>query len=386
MKRITLALSFFCFSELSAQDLSFGRKMVDTLTSPYFWGRGYTNDGMGKAADFLQSQFRSYGLEPMNGKSYFQEFSYPINTFPGKMQAMINGKELIPGKDFIVGPESKTIKAEGSGFRRGKDKDSLLFYNSEEGFMVELADKLTMDLSPEVAEYGKITVDRKSISGLPVSFKVNIENKFLKNFKTNNVCAFVKGTAKPDSFIFITAHYDHLGGLGKDTYFPGANDNASGVSLLLNLAHYYAKHPQAYSIGFILFAGEEPGLIGSKYFTENPLVSLRKIRFLINTDLAGTGEEGITVVNATEFPKEFAMMNAVNDEGKFLVKINSRGKAANSDHYFFTEKGVPSFFFYTLGGIKAYHDVFDKAETLPLNEHEDLFKLLIRFNQKLMGN
>ncbi|MEP7166334.1 MAG: M28 family peptidase [Ferruginibacter sp.] len=386
MKPIIFALTFFCFSGLSAQDLAFGRKMVDTLTSPYFWGRGYTNDGMSKAADFLQSQFRSYGLEPMNGRSYFQEFSYPINTFPGKMQAMINGKELVPGIDFIVGPESKTIKAEGSGFRRGKDKDSLLFYNSDENFVIELADKLTMDLSSEIAEYGKITVDRKSINGLPVNFKVNIENKFLKNFKTNNICAFIKGTAKSDSFIFITAHYDHLGGLGKDTYFPGANDNASGVSLLMNLAHYYAVNPQRYSIAFILFAGEEPGLLGSKYFTENPLVPLKRIRFLINTDLAGTGEEGITVVNATEFPKEFAMMNAVNDEGKFLVKINSRGKAANSDHYFFTEMGVPSFFFYTLGGIKAYHDVFDKAGTLPLNEHEDLFKLIIKFDQKLMGN
>ena len=78
-------------------------------------------------------------------------------------------------------------------------------------------------------------------------------------------------------------------------------------------------------------------------------------------------------------------MNAVNDEHKLLTKINARGKAANSDHYHFTEKGVPAFFFYTLGGIKAYHDVFDKPETLPLTEHEDLFKLIIKFNERLMG-
>ena len=382
MKRIILVLSLFYFSELSAQDLSFGRKIVDTLTSPYFWGRGYTNDGMGKAANFLESQFKLYGLLPMDGKYFLQHFSYPVNSFPGKMEVSINGKELIPGKDFIVAPETKGTKAAGDLIK----KDSVTFVNAEEKFIVHLDDKLTMDLSPEVASYSMINVDKKSIRGVPASFKVNIENKLLKNFKADNVCAIVKGTVKPDSFIFITAHYDHLGGLGKDTYFPGANDNASGVSLLLNLAHYYAQHPQPYSIGFILFAGEEAGLIGSKYYTENPLIPLKKIRFLINTDLAGTGEEGITVVNATEFPKEFAMMNAVNDENKLLAKINSRGKAANSDHYFFTEKGVPSFFFYTLGGIKAYHDVFDIAATLPLNEHEDLFKLIIKFNQKLMGN
>ena len=78
-------------------------------------------------------------------------------------------------------------------------------------------------------------------------------------------------------------------------------------------------------------------------------------------------------------------MNQVNDENKLLVKINSRGKAANSDHYFFTEKGVPSFFFYTLGGVTAYHDIYDRAEALPLNEFEDLFKLIVLFNNKLMS-
>ena len=381
MKKIAGLLVLFLGYNSYSQDLAFAKRIVDTLTSPVFWGRGYTNDGMKKAADFLESEFKSYGLEPLDGKSFFQHFSYPVNTFPGELKVTLNGKELVPGKDFIVAPETKGIKAEGSLTQ----KDSVTFLNMEEKFIVHLDDKLTMDLAPEVAAYSMINVDKKSITGIPATFKVNIENKFLKNFKADNVCGIVKGTVKPDSMIFITAHYDHLGGMGKDTYFPGANDNASGVSLLLNLAHYYAKHPQPYTIAFICFAGEEAGLIGSKYFTDHPLVPLKNIRFLINTDLAGTGEEGITVVNATEFPKEFAMMNAVNDENKLLVKINPRGKAANSDHYFFTEKGVPSFFFYTLGGIKAYHDVFDKAETLPMNEHEDLFKLLIKFNDKLMG-
>jgi hypothetical protein len=381
MKRIILVSLLFVSSSIIAQDLAFGRKMVDTLTAPYFWGRGYTNDGMKKAADFLADQFKAYGLQPLDGKKYFQSFSYPVNTFPGKMEVTINGKGLQPGADFIVAPETKGTKASGSLIAM----DSIQFINRKEMVVIKMQDKLTWDVAPEVAPYTLILVDKKSISGNPENFIVNIENKLVKDFTTANICGIVKGTVKPDSIIFITAHYDHLGGMGKDTYFPGANDNASGVSLLLNLAHYYAKHPQPYSIGFICFAGEEAGLIGSKYFTENPLVPLKSIRFLINTDLAGTGEEGITVVNATEFPKEFAMMKAANEDPKLLAAINVRGKAANSDHYFFTEKGVPSFFFYTLGGIKAYHDVFDKAVTLPLNEHEDLFKLIIKFNAKLMG-
>jgi aminopeptidase YwaD len=376
---VTLLFTFYLFA-IQAQSVSFGKKIVDTLTTPYFWGRGYTNDGMKKAAEFISNEFKNYGLQPI-GKNYLQQFSYPVNTFPGKMEVNINGKDLIPGKDFIVAPETKGVKGSGNL----DVLDSIQFINRNKMVVIKLQDKLTWSVAPEAANYSLIIVDKKALDKTPASFKVNIDNKLVNNFKAANVCAMVKGTAKPDSVIFITAHYDHLGGMGAATYFPGANDNASGISLLLNLAQYYAKHPQKYSIGFICFAGEEAGLIGSKYFTENPLVPLKNIRFLINTDLAGTGEEGITVVNASEFPKEFAMMQAINKENNLLAAVNARGKAANSDHYFFSEKGVPAFFFYTLGGIKAYHDVFDKAATLPLNEHEDLFKLITKFNEKLMG-
>ena len=382
MKKTLASLIFLISVTAQSQSLSFGKKMVDTLASSYFWGRGYTNDGMKKAAEFLTAQFQSYGLLPMNGKSFMQEFTHSVNTFPGKMEITVNGQELIPGKDYIISPESKGVKGEGNLMKA----DSVQFVSQKDKLIFILENKLTWSVSQEAADFTLIQLDKKSVSPPLSSYKINIENKLEKKFKANNICAVVKGNSKPDSMIIITAHYDHLGGMGSNTFFPGANDNASGVSLLMNLAHYYAKNPQRYSIGFILFAGEEAGLLGSKYFTQNPLVPLRNIRFLINTDLAGTGEEGITVVNATEFPKEFELMKKINDEQKLLAAVNVRGKAANSDHYFFTEKGVPAFFFYTLGGIKAYHDVFDKPGTLPLNEHEDLFKLIIAFNNKLMGN
>jgi hypothetical protein len=381
MKRISIILFLFISCNSFSQDIAFGRKIVDTLTSPYFWGRGYTNDGMKKAADFLSTQFQSYGLKPMSGKNFFQSFSYPVNTFPGKMEVNINGRDLVPGRDFIVSPDSRGVNGKG----KLEEMDSVDFMDKQHAVLIKLENKLTWSVAHEEAPYTIVLVDKKILTQPPSTFKADIDNKLVKDFKAVNVCGIVPGTVKPDSIILITAHYDHLGGMGKQTYFPGANDNASGISLLLNLAHYYASNPQRYSIGFICFAGEEAGLIGSKYFTENPLIPLKNIRFLTNTDLAGTGEEGITVVNASEFPKEFAWLNEVNNENKLLAKINARGKAANSDHYFFTEKGVPAFFFYTLGGISAYHDVFDKAETLPLNEHEDLFKLVVGFNDKLMG-
>lgn len=381
MKKIFLLIGLFTATIAFSQDSFFARKIVDTLTSPAFWGRGYTKNGMQKAAEFLSAQMKLSGLMPVKGDSYFQNFTYPVNTFPGKMEVSVDGKLLAPGTDFIVAPQSRGVTAKGVLIRN----DSATFIDPKNRIIVSLENKLTASVAPEQADFTAIQIDKKALTNEPSQISVDIENSYVKNFKAANVCGLVKGSVHPDSIIAITAHYDHLGGLGSNTYFPGANDNASGISLLLGLAKYYAANPPSYSILFICFAGEEAGLIGSRYFTEHPLLPLKNIRFLINTDLAGTGDEGITVVNATEFPNEFALLNQVNDAGKYVAKINARGKAANSDHYWFTEKGVPAFFIYTLGGIKAYHDVYDISATLPLSEYDDLFKLIVQFNEKLMN-
>ena len=86
--------------------------------------------------------------------------------------------------------------------------------------------------------------------------------------------------------------------MGKKTYFPGGNDNASGTSMVLNLMEYYSNpiNKPRYTIVFILFAGEEAGLLGSEYYTTHPTKDLNKIKFLLNLDLMGTGEEGMMVV------------------------------------------------------------------------------------------
>jgi len=381
MKLKLAILLLFLTQIASAQDIVFARKMLDTLTSPYFWGRGYTKDGVHKAATFLADQLKSYGVSPMDGKSYVQKFSYNINTFPGKMDVAINGVALVPGRDFIVSPDSNGALTEGLLVQ----KDSTHFVDARDRIVVELQDKLTWSAEQQVLNYTLIQLDKKLVKAPPASIKVNIENELVDNFKTANICGIVKGTSKPDSIIVFTAHYDHLGGMGSKTYFPGANDNASGVVQVLSLAKYYAAHPQPYSMAFIFFSGEEAGLLGSKYFTENPLVPLKNIRFLVNLDLEGTGVDGITVVNATIFPKEFAMLKQINEKGKYMIKINSRGKAPNSDHYLFTENDVPAFFWYTQGGIAAYHDIYDISATLPMNKYEDMFKMILKFNDRLMG-
>ncbi|KLT64876.1 M28 family metallopeptidase [Pedobacter sp. BMA] len=380
MRRSILYLLCLAVNICSAQDSAYVRKTINHLTSPRFWGRGYTKDGMKKAADFISGEYKSIGLLPLS-PDYQQDFAFAVNTFPGKMQVSVNGKKLEPGKDFIVSNESQGIRAKAN-----LDQLDSARFAGQPNIRVILKNKLTWSVASEVAGFTEIQIDRNKFNDIPKQINVDIENHLIDNFKASNVCGLVKGTEFPDSVMVITAHYDHLGGMGSDTYFPGANDNAAGVATLLSLAKYYASHPQAYSIAFICFAAEEAGLLGSRYYVENPLFPLASIKFLLNLDLVGTGDAGMAVVNATVYPKAFSILNALNDQQQLISKITKRGKAANSDHYFFTEKGVPAFFIYTQGGPPAYHDVFDTADGLPLTEYNDLFKLIVEFNKNLMAN
>ena len=97
----------------------------------------------------------------------------------------------------------------------------------------------------------------------------------------------------------------------------------------------------------------------------------------------GSGEEGITIVNATLFPKQFEVLKSINTKQNYVSRIGVRGAAANSDHFPFSEKGVPAFFMYTQGPNKHYHDVFDTYEELSFNEFNDLFHLLIDFGNEI---
>lgn len=383
---LPFAFGFFCVLALAAdapaEDVSFARRIVAELASRDYFGRGYLRNGMEKAAQFLAGELAKAGLAPLDGKGYRQEFSYAVNTFPGKMDVAINGVALIPGRDYIVTPNSFGQTAAGA---LAPTAEAGRFANAAGDVQIVLKDKLTWSVGRSVLPRTEIQLDRARFPAVPRDFRIAIENRFVDPFPAANLAAIVPGTRNPDRYIFLTAHYDHLGGMGTEAFFPGANDNASGVALLLGLARHYAAHPAPESVVFLFFAGEEAGLVGSKYFVEHPLVDLSRIRFLSNFDLEGTGVDGATAVNATEFPGPFALLQAANAETKALKVINPRGKAPNSDHYWFAEKGVPAFFLYTLGGIAAYHDIDDRAETLPLDHYEDLTALFIRFNEKLMA-
>lgn len=376
---LTFCVFLIAFFSFSQSDTANARIIINKLTSKEMSGRGYVNKGIETAATYLNNTYKDYLLKPFKKHSFSQFFTTPVNTFPGKMSVIADGKELIPGVHYIVSSESKGIMG---GFMLF-EADSLTYkatdLRREVPLIVRKVKKLTWSVSTKQADYTEIGVLKDSFPNGIKNMDIIIENKLEPKYKLQNICGYIKGKTKPDSFIVLTAHYDHLGMMGKQVMFPGANDNASGVSMLLSLMEYYTKHRPDYSVAFICFAGEEAGLLGSKYYVEHPLFPLSKIKFLVNMDLLGTGDEGITVVNATEFKKEFDILKAINEKNKLLTLVKPRGKAANSDHYWFTEKGVPAFFIYTMGGIKAYHDVYDISRTLPLTKFSEVRKLLIEF-------
>lgn len=377
----------------------FARQAVDTLTSPSFHGRGYVNGGDQRAAAYLAEQFRTMGLLSFS-KNYFQQFKIRVNTFPRNMQVALDGKTLVPGVDYIVHEASGNGKGSYS-LAHSTSADPIQGNKSDPHVQVRPASernkpivnpdklplvfienkKLTADFSQESWTVPAVILLNSPKLDSSSSISFDIEHQLLKKYSTQNVIGYIKGSEFPDSFLVFSAHYDHLGQMGSATYFPGANDNASGTAMLLSLAHYFSQpeHRPRYSIAFMAFSAEEVGLLGSKFYTEHPYFPLKNIRFLLNLDIFGTGDEGITAVNGSVFPTEFAALKKINEEQHFLPDVKIRGKAANSDHYFFTEKGVPAFFIYTMGGIKAYHDVFDRSETLPLSKFVDLYHLILNF-------
>lgn len=383
MKRLSFLFSLVFLSLfVGAQDTTYARRVIDKLTSKEFFGRGYVNDGVNKAAKYLQSEFKKIGLKSWT-KNYAQSFSFPVNTFPKRMSVILDGKTLIPGVHYIVNPESKGASTAYQLFRKDSVTYGAADARKEVPFKVTLKKKLTYSAEQVASDHTEIELLKDSFPNELKNIEVMIDQVQLSSFKSQNLIGYIKGTQHADSFIVYTAHYDHLGGMGANTYFPGANDNASGVSMVLNLAKYFKQHPPKYSVVFILFAGEEIGLLGSKYYSEHPLFSLVRIKFLTNLDLLGTGDDGIMVVNATVFKPQFEKLKTINDSKSYVPVIKQRGKAANSDHYWFSEKGVPCFFIYTMGGIQAYHDVYDIAKTLPLTKYMEVCHLLIDFAQAL---
>ncbi len=393
------------------------KKQIEILSSHYMHGRGYVLGGRDSAAKYILKQFRQYKLKPVKPDGpWAQAFAFPVNTFPGKMFISVNGDSLTAGVDFLIDPSSPSYSGENLQVKVVdlnyiKDsmvwKQQMLTFTEGQVYLLENLDsfctqvlhirksqfaatlpkgcyiipengKLTWSVSRETIAATVFYMDREIMPRKIRKITVKADALFQPRTRSENIVAQVPGEVA-DSYIVFSAHYDHLGMMGDTTYFPGASDNASGVAVLIYLAAYFAKHPQHYSMLFIAFAGEEASLMGSEFFVAHPMVPLKKIKFLNNIDIMGDATNGVTVVNATVFPQQFDLLQQLNNRDKYLPEIKSRGSAANSDHYYFSQAGVPSFFYYSNGGPGYYHDVLDRSRELSLNHVDDFAKMMIEF-------
>jgi hypothetical protein len=211
----------------------------------------------------------------------------------------------------------------------------------------------------------------------------SFEKTTLSAASSSNVIGLVEGTDKKEEYVFLTAHYDHLG-IRDGKIYNGADDDGSGTVALIQMAEAFVqakkegKGPKR-TVVFIAFSGEEKGLWGSEYYTDNPIFSLEKTSVNLNTDMIGRIDTErktadtlnyIYVVGHDKISSDLPLINeAINKEYTQLLIDYKFDDPADpyriyfrSDHYNFARKGVPVLFFYD-GMLKAdYHKPTDDIE------------------------
>ncbi|MCK4908386.1 MAG: M20/M25/M40 family metallo-hydrolase [Planctomycetes bacterium] len=203
-------------------------------------------------------------------------------------------------------------------------------------------------------------VARKLGSASRVSLQVDITEQTVAH--TNNVIGILPG--EKQETLVIGAHYDHLGADKDGDIFPGANDNASGIAGILELARVLAKNKHRRTIVFVAFGAEEWGLFGSRYYTNNPLVPVKRTVAMLNMDAIGRPRQSgqMYAIGVKFNPKLYELIKKVNKSVRLTIKDNIDFVFKfGSDHYSFHQKKIPSMDFNT-GPFADEHTVGDTAD------------------------
>lgn len=423
MYRLSIVF-LFLVNTVSAQKVSKADKEVLKyleanvvyLASDKLEGRRAGTQGETLAAEFISSKFKEIGLLPKGSSdSYFQ----PFTVSDGKQILQqttfsVNSKSLIHGVDFFPisnSPQIGLVKAQISPSLTERDQP----------WMVDIADDLNdnkdnphFDISAmliskitKAKEKGasavilfnsgtiddKISFDSKDRSeplSIPVIYitKEGIKKHLSENGNTydisfsvatgpklrntKNVVGYIDNNAQLT--VVLGAHFDHLGygedgnsmmRTGEAMIHNGADDNASGTSALIELAFLLKKSKaKQYNYLFIAFSAEELGLNGSKYFVENPTISLNSVNYMINMDMVGRMNDSsktITVGGYGTSPAWKTMIDGVKKK-TFNIRYDSSGSGP-SDHTSFYRKDIPVLFFFT-GLHTDYHKPSDDADKI----------------------
>lgn len=181
---------------------------------------------------------------------------------------------------------------------------------------------------------------------------IALKNSF-KESSSNNVIAIIPGSKRPHETVFYTAHWDHLGlksqGDGHDHIYNGAVDNATGTAALIEIADAYMQGPAPErTVAFLAVTAEESGLLGSKYYAENPLYPLANTAAVINMDACNvfgrTSDVAVIGFGASELEEYLGDAAAKQNRTLTPDPKPERGSFYRSDHFSFAKKGVPAIY------------------------------------------
>jgi len=210
---------------------------------------------------------------------------------------------------------------------------------------------------------------------LRTNARIKVVAHYKREVKTMNVVGKIEGTDPilKDEYLVIGAHLDHVGSQA-GLIFSGANDNASGSAGVLELAEafQFSHIKTKRSILFVLFASEEQGLLGSKYFVENLKIDTNKIIAMLNLDCIGYGDS-IQVGNGKSAPELWKIADSIDEtNSNLMVKDTWNGGGADATP--FHEKGIPCLYFVSKYSYDHLHLPTDIPETL----NQDLFEKIVK--------
>lgn len=364
-------------------------KHIKTITSPEYKGRLTGNEGSSKTAAYLEKKFRSIGLSPLDKNGFIQSFTLNNIQLSGECSFKAFDargnllKEYKYGEDYKEMSFGKSLKGEVSGkisFNLDDKNPILLFkddligegendykldtaldekgikaaiYPTSHPFRFRTPYKLQKEYDSGIVKImisKNLSNEIKTFSKTGASFeiKTNTENKKVTG---QNVIGFIKGIDSSLPPIILSAHYDHVGFDSDGTIYPGALDNASGTSFIIEAARVLKKSSPKRNIIIAAFDAEEVGLLGSKYFAEKMSKKLKGAK-VINFDMVGS----------TKNIPLSVLSNTNNDLSKEVLDIMEKSNIAsskllmdNSDHASFDKFGI--------NAITLIHDDTDKIHT-----------------------
>lgn len=327
--------------------------------------------------------------EPENTKSLFIPFS-------------ADRDKALLGKDMGA---AGILMVSGTAFDPQDTFESL----SSEGFSVdipvlrikkELADAILVKSKNTIAALEKKLNETRKPWGFPTGVTVNGQTEIVRETtNTRNVVMLLTGEDEKlkNEYVILGAHFDHLGmgGPGSSSraidttgIHHGADDNASGIAMMLELAEKFAKTEGSHKRGIICiaFSGEEEGLLGSKHFVDDPGIKLSNVNAMINLDMVGrlneTNNLQISGVGTATGLKE--LVYAKSDTSLIKLTLSDEGYGP-SDHSSFYGKNIPVLFYFT-GAHMDYHTPTDTWDRINFKGMEDISGLIFNVLTELACN